>query len=105
MCACLRKGIKLKHGVAWVCVAVEVVCNWNARVFVDARVKVYVQVKAWWVGDSGYMSSSTMEPDELTVCVGENVPARRGACETGSRSGHGQSLGEQGGQAKGREAR
>ncbi len=71
----------------------------------DARVKVYVQVKGWWVGDSGYMNSSTMEPDGLTVCVGESVPAKRDACETGSRSGHGQSLGERGGQAKGREAR
>ena len=60
------------------CVAVEVGCNWRAKVFVNARVMVCGQVHGWWGGDSGCMCHSTAVPDGLTQCVYRRVYKQEG---------------------------
>ena len=58
------------------CVAVEVGCNWRAKVFVNARVMicgVCGQVHGWWGGDNGCMCHSTAVPDGLTQYVYRRV--------------------------------
>ena len=60
------------------CVAVEVGCNWRAKVFVNASVMGCGQVHGWWGGDGGCMRHSMAVPDKLTQCVYRRVYRQEG---------------------------